>query len=65
MSSLSTTEMQMLHDIRAKADDLARLIQEAGAAGFTIQFNINGQIGACDLFNVFRMVPVDLKMGAN
>lgn len=61
----SPADQQLLQTIRAKADELARLIQQAGESGLTVQFNINGQIGACDVFNVFKMVPVDLRSGAN
>ena len=62
---MTTTEMAMLQNIRTKADELAHLIQEANTAGFTITFNINATVGACDVFQVFKMTPVDLKMGAN
>ena len=65
MTTLTTTEMQTLHNIRAKVDELAHLIQEANAAGFHINFNINPMIGACDRFDVFKMQLVDLRMGAN
>ena len=34
MSTLTTTEMQTLHAIRGKVDELAHLIQEANTAGF-------------------------------
>ena len=65
MTTLTTMEMQTLHGIRAKVDELAHLIQEANAAGFQINFNINPMIGSCDRFDVFKMMPIDLKMGAN
>jgi len=48
-----------------RADDLARLLQKASESGFTVRFNINGQLGACDVFNVFKLVPVDLRSAAN
>ena len=62
---LSDQDRMLLHRIRVQADELARSIKDAGEAGFTIQFNINGAIGACDVFNVFKMVPVDMRAGAN
>ena len=63
--NVTAAEQQMLQTIRTKADELARLVNEAAQAGFTINYQINGAIGACDVFNVFRMVPVDLKGAAN
>ena len=59
------SEREMLQNIHIKADELARAIHEANAAGFQIQFNINPLIGACDQFSVVKMVPVDLKGSAN
>ena len=63
--NLTSAETQMLQNIRARADELARLIHEANQAGFTINFNMNGAIGSCDLFDVFRMVKIDMRSGAN
>lgn len=63
--NLSSQEQQLLHATRAKADELARLVQQAAEAGFTVQFNINAVNGSCDIFNVFKMVPVDMRAGAN
>ena len=63
--ALTSQETQMLQAIRAKADELARLVHEANAAGFQINFNMNTQIGACDQFNVFKMVAIDLRSAAN
>lgn len=65
MTTITSFEMQMLQTLRAKADELARLMQEANTAGFNINFNLNAALGACDKFDVCRLVPVDLKMGAN
>ena len=65
MSNVTAAEMQMLQDIRAKADDLARAIHEANTAGFTINFNINPTLSTCDRFNVFKMQPIDLRSAAN
>lgn len=62
---VSTTEREMLHAIHVKADELARLLQEANAQGFHVNFNINAMLGACDRFDVVKMVPIDLKGGAN
>ena len=64
-AQLSSMDQQLLFAIRERADDLARLLQKASESGFTVQFNINGQIGACDVFNVFKLVPVDLRSAAN
>jgi hypothetical protein len=63
--NISSTEIQMLQTIRARADDLARLIQEANMAGFNIAMNMNFSIGACDQFDVHKMVKVDLRGSAN
>ena len=62
---ISAQEQAMLQNIRTKADDLSRLINEAMQAGFTINFNINGVVGSCDRFDVYKMVPVDMKAAAN
>ena len=47
------------------ADELARLIHEANAAGIHINFNMNTQAGACDVFDAYKMVKVDLRGSAN
>ena len=65
MTALTSAETQMLQTIRTRADELARLVSEANAAGFTISFNINGATGSCDVFDVFRMVKIDMRSGAN
>jgi hypothetical protein len=65
MTTITSSEQQLLQNVRAKADELAKLLQEANASGFNVTFNINGAIGACDRFDVFKMVPVDMKMEAN
>ena len=65
MTGLTSTEMQMLQSLRAKADDLARALQEANAAGFQVQFNMNAAIGACDQFDVFKLQKIDLRGSAN
>lgn len=62
---ITTSEREMLSAIHIKADELARAIQEANAAGFQIHFNLNPGVGACDSFNVVKMVPIDLKGGAH
>ena len=38
--ALTTTEMQMLQNIRVKADELAHMVKEANASGFNVTFNI-------------------------
>jgi hypothetical protein len=63
--SITSDEMAMLQSIRHKTDELARLLQDANAKGFTITFNINPALGACDQFQVFKMMPVDLRSAAN
>ena len=63
--NITSSEMQMLQTLRAKADEVARLLQEAIAAGFSVQLNMNGQIGACDVFEVHKMMKVDLRGSAN
>jgi len=65
MTAITSAEMHLLQNVRAKADELARLIQDANAAGLTIVFNINPPMGACDRFDVFKMVPVDMKLSAH
>jgi hypothetical protein len=62
---ISDKDRELLNFIRARADELAALVQEAGRQGFTINYQINGAIGACDRFDVFKMVPVDMRSGAN
>lgn len=56
--SISSTDTQFLHDIRQKANDLARLVKEAAGRGYHVNFNINGTIGVCDVFTVHTMTPV-------
>lgn len=65
MSTVTSAEMAMLQNIRAKADELARPWQEAIAQGFAINFNLNPHIGACDNFAAHKMVPIDLRASAN
>lgn len=62
---ITIDERAMLNAIRVLADELARRVCEAAQAGFTINYQINGAIGACDRFDVFKMVPVDMRSGAN
>lgn len=62
---ITTTEQQMLRDIHAKADELCRMIGEANNLGFNVTFNLNPLVGACDRFDVHKMVAIDLKGGAN
>lgn len=63
--SISSTDLQFLQDIRTKADDLARLLKEAAERGYQVNLGLNGTIGACDVFQVHQMVPVDLRGSAN
>lgn len=63
--SLTAQEQQMLHHIRERVDELARLIQQANEAGFTVNFNLNTVLGCADRFDVYKMMPVDMKAGAN
>lgn len=65
MTVTTSSEIEMLQKIRAHADELARLIQEANAAGLHINFNINAAVGACDVFDAFKMVKIDLRGSAN
>jgi hypothetical protein len=65
MTALTNAEIAMLQNIRAKADELARLVQEVNAAGFNIAMNMNFAAGACDQFDVHKMVKVDLRGSAN
>jgi hypothetical protein len=63
--NITSQEMAMLQNIRAKADELSRLWQEANAAGFNLTININPMLGACDNFQVHKMVPIDLRSASN
>ena len=67
MSGVQVTQAEqgMLRTLHAKADELCRLWQEALTAGFSINMNLNPHIGACDRFDVHKMVPVDLRSAAN
>ena len=65
MTALTNSETQMLQNIRARADELARLIQEANQAGFTVTFNMSSATGSCDVFDVFRLVKIDMRSAAN
>lgn len=63
--NITPEDAQMLNQIRVIADDLARRVQEAGQRGFTINYCINGITGSVDRFDVYRMVPVDLRGSAH
>jgi len=63
--TVTSQEQAMLQNIRTRADELARLVLEAAQQGFTINYSLNGAIGACDRFDVYRMEPVDIKAAAN
>ena len=63
--ALASCEQQMLRNIHVKADELCLLVQEANNAGFNVTFNLNPILGACDRFDVHKMVAIDLKGGAN
>jgi hypothetical protein len=65
MTQLTESERTMLNQIRTMADELARRVKEAAEAGFTINYQINGAIGACDRFDIYKMTPVDMRGGAN
>lgn len=65
MTTVTTSEMAMLQNIRAKADELSHLLHDASLAGFNVILNLNGATGTVDVFNVFKMMPIDLKAGAN
>jgi Tfp pilus assembly protein PilV len=65
MITVTAEEQAMLQNIRVKADELAQLVNHAMQAGYTINFNINSIIGACDRFDVYKMTPIDMKAAAN
>lgn len=62
---VTASDMQLLQGIRAKADELAKLVQQANAGGFNVTFNMNSATGTCDVFDVFKMVKVDLRSVSN
>ena len=63
--AISTADRELLAAIRVKADELARMCKDACDRGYQVQFNLNGVIGACDVFNVHRLTPVDMRSSAN
>jgi hypothetical protein len=62
---ITPSERELLHAIHVKADELARMLQEANGMGFHVNFNMNPLLGTCDRFDVVKMVSIDLKGGAN
>ncbi len=65
ITNVTSEEMAMLQNVRAKADELSKLWQDAMAAGFQLTININPLLGACDNFRVHKMVPIDLRSSSN
>jgi len=62
---LTPDERKLLIDIQTTTSQLARMLLEANGKGFNVTFNINGQAGTVDKFEVTRMVPVDFSAGTN
>jgi Tfp pilus assembly protein PilV len=62
---VTAEEQAMLQNIRVKADELAKLVNEAAQAGYTINYSVNGATGHCDRFDVYKMMPIDMKAAAN
>lgn len=64
-AGLTDNERKLLIDIQTTTAQLARKVHEASEKGFQINFNINGQLGTVDKFEVTRAVPVDFTAGTN
>ena len=65
MAGLTPDERKLLTDIQTTTAQLAKLVHAAFEKGFHINFNINGQLGTVDKFEVTRAVPVDFTAGTN
>lgn len=62
---LTPDERKLLAEIQTSTAQLARMLLEANGKGFNVEFNINGQSGTVDKFEVFRREPVDFSKGTN
>lgn len=65
MPGLTPDERNLLTKIQITTNELAKMLLVANTRGFNVTFNINGQLGTVDKFEVTRAVPVDFTAGTN